>query len=1011
MNTIITHSFEDDVKKNLHKYVGEVGKSSIMLLSNDNNILTEKPQEVNNIEYYLCSVEFLDNAFDNANSYIEICNVKNNEYIKITNDTNGLSLSNNYTIKGVETLSDTLELITQNQFSSSNFENKNHKKGMFGIGLKVAMIIIPDVTIVLCDSSTRSRMIKSGKKNSTEYDNCFGAMKPNSFNVFIKSMPFLMNFFKYKSDIYCIDLAFLNRKLKINIDKNSVSCTRDSMKLVAEIKLNTKTLTKFECATNEKDIITVYAGESSNDSLLIVNGKEVKESGWVNKIRSVISKRLNCTNANIKSKISMCCHVNIRDAKFSSNNKNDIQNIKSVELHGNIDMKFFSEIIKPVMDKKIDTKIKKVELTGFSRARNTKDLTLYIVEGLSAESSFRNSIDRSNSAIFCTQGKVLNCIKNKSQAESNETVLQIARILGLNFHMDSYKGSYSKIVIACDPDPDGFHIVGLLLNLFNSLWSFILNRVELLAFPLYKNADNKSYSYVISNNVKKYYKGLGSFTIPEMKSLMISKDYLKSIDFNTDIKLLDEFFGIKSTFRFDLLKSQPQALELYLGNKTLTMQNIISMLHLFSEEVCDRSIPDISGFTRAERQAIYGSLNQSDKLLSVIGTIISKTAYQHAPDNMVGVVMKLGRTYVGSNNITILDIEGANGSRLKPKDYSSARYLRMNKSKTANKFPTSLHESSGYHNDEGKPTIPKLLSLYPFIFINGNYGIGCGIKTYMPCHNPEEVISYVTGKTNSIPSIWYRGFKGTIEIDDTKNTFITTGRYKIDSYLKNVMKFTITEIPIGIFVDKFIARIPTKLISKLVKIDTEEDANNSEEELTSDDIDIADFSTTDNIEIIVTVKKCGDGDVMKARIESMMKLKHHMSLRIYQDKQLYLFDDRTSMFEHYRTNILKYSQNYLDWLIARKRDDINLINMKIRIIEELIKVNINTIPDVNVYLEQRVKPYNRSIYDNMKAPHISNKYLELLRTDLNKQTSILEKYKSYDSVTFYDYHINNDCKN
>jgi hypothetical protein len=1001
MSQIKVNSFEDDVRQNLHKYVGEVGQGYIPYLSME-DIVVEKYVQVDKVEYYLCATEFLDNAFDNSNKYVEIKNVTN-DYIKISNDTTNLSLTNSYIVRGVSTLSDTLELITQNQFSSSNFDKKDYKKGMFGIGLKIAFLTLPDICIVLCDANGEANMILSGQKKSSKYDNRFGNLNTNTFNVFIKNFVSLMEYFKYKSIIYGMDLIYLNRSIRVVIDNIPIVCTKDTLRDISVIKLGNSNLSRFECLTNESDIITVYAGESNKESLLFVNGKEVKESSlWVNKMREILSSRLSCTNANIKSKISMCCQVNIRDAKFSANVKNSLENIKSVTLHGDLDLQFFRDIVKTVIDRSKDNKIKKVELSGFSRARDSKNLTLYIVEGLSAESSFRNSVNRKNSAIFCTQGKVLNCIKNRTQAESNETVLQIARILGLNFHMDEYKGSYNKIVIACDPDPDGFHIVGLILNMFNTLWPFMLTRFEILAFPLYSTL--AGYSYVITDNVKKYYKGLGSFTVVEMKNLMKDSSYLKTLDVGDKINFIDAFFNVNSKFRFDMLQSTPRPLESYLPNKTLTIQDIISMLHLYSEDVCDRSIPDLSGFTRAERQAIYGSLNQSDKLLSVVGTIISKSAYQHAPDNMVGVVMKLGRTYVGSNNITILNIVGSNGSRLKAKDYSSARYLRMGKSKI-NMFPSGLHNSCGYHTDEGKTTIPKMLTLYPFLFINGNYGIGCGIKTYIPCHNPEQVIDYVTDKTSSIPSIWYRGFIGTIETNDENNTFVSVGTYKVDSYAKHILKFTVTEIPIGIFVDKFISRIPTKLTSKTNTIDTVEEAN-EQDNIRSDDIDVVDFSTYDNIEIVVTVNKCGNVDQMIQRIEHMMKLTHHMSLRIYHDKQLHLFNNRTEMFKYYKRSILEYSSKYLSWIIAKITNEINIINMKIRIIEELISVNINTISDVDEYLTTRVDSYDFKIYNNMKASHISNKHLLVLRNDeLIKQTKILDQYKKYTPQSFYTYHL------
>jgi DNA gyrase/topoisomerase IV subunit B len=992
--SIKVYSFENDVRKNLHKYMDETGESNLTFMSLKNGSLVEQSVVVPQVELYSSVVEFLDNAFDNASSFVRI--TQKTQIIEITNDIKDLMCRGSYNIRDKMYNCDTLELITQNQFSSSNFEKKDYKKGMFGIGLKIAFLVLTDVHIVLTDSQRSSRMIVSGSQKSVDYDGRYGIMEPNTFSVFVPDMPYLFEFIRSKAHIYNIDLAFMRRKIGLSVNGEIIRASPNMLSQIAEVKLKTSSLTMFTCNLTEGEIMTVFAGESTN-SVLFVNGKEVRSGTWTTKLRSLIAQELKCQTSQIRAKIGFCCHVNIRDAKFNANSKTNLANIKSITLAGTLDKPFLNAIMKPSLDKKKSNLINKVELKGFSRARNSTNLNLYIVEGLSAESTFRNSIDRTNSAIFCTQGKVLNCLRNKCQIEENETLLQLAKILGIkNFEIERYAGPYNSIIIACDPDPDGFHIVGLMINLFKSVWPCLLSRLRILSFPLYKTSVGYSYNKV--HDVTKYYKGLGSFEIAEMKILMRDRSYLKTLTFSPETKEIECFFGTDSAYRFSMLQHKPKQLEDVLVKSDLIENDIISLLHLYSEEVCDRSIPDLSGFTRAERQAIYGSLGKQGKLTTVVGMIIAKSGYQHAPDNMIGVVMKLGRTYVGSNNITIMNIIGANGSRLKPKDYASARYLSVGKSKL-NVFSSTLHEAFGFNTDEGKQTTPKMLTLYPFLFINGNYGIGCGIKTFIPCHDKQQVIDYLTGQSDRIPEIKYRGFTGIIEVDDVNNKFTSVGLYKQMSFTNGVLHVVVYEIPLMIFVDKFIERIPSKLTQKDLKIDTDEEASASTT-INVDSIEISDFSTYEKIEIHVKVHTNDLASTLK-KIDSMMQLVHHMSLRIYHEKVLYLFKDRREMFSFYKTMIHDYSSKYLEWTIRQKQAHVDLLLMKRQIVRELICININTLHDVNAYLTTKIPTYNSGIFESMKAPDISLKYLTQIEALIELAKREVEDLRKHNSATFY----------
>lgn len=90
-----------------------------------------------------------------------------------------------------------------------------------------------------------------------------------------------------------------------------------------------------------------------------------------------------------------------------------------------------------------------------------------------------------------------------------------------------------------------------------------------------------------------------------------------------------------------------------------------------------------------------------------------------------------------------------------------------------------------YVVDEGDKVEPETYyPIIPMILVNGGQGIGTGYSTFIPCHNPLDIINWLRLKlngvsNNNLPDVlpWYRGFKGTIRVIDRRkrnNKTITT---------------------------------------------------------------------------------------------------------------------------------------------------------------------------------------------------------------------------------------------
>ena len=89
--------------------------------------------------------------------------------------------------------------------------------------------------------------------------------------------------------------------------------------------------------------------------------------------------------------------------------------------------------------------------------------------------------------------------------------------------------------------------------------------------------------------------------------------------------------------------------------------------------------------------------------------------------------------------------------------------------------------------DEGDKVEPETYyPIIPMILVNGGQGIGTGYSTFIPCHNPLDLIDWLRMKLrgcpdNELPSLlpWYRGFKGVISVIDRRSRKRKTNRGSI----------------------------------------------------------------------------------------------------------------------------------------------------------------------------------------------------------------------------------------
>ncbi len=189
--------------------------------------------------------------------------------------------------------------------------------------------------------------------------------------------------------------------------------------------------------------------------------------------------------------------------------------------------------------------------------------TLFIAEGDSAAKALQSARDPEFHGIFPLKGKPVNVRGMKiKQLLENKELESLMTILGLQFGKDHKLSElrYNELVIATDQDLDGFHLCGLLFNMFQELWPGLLKQGFLfkLQTPIVRVTQNKKEIEFIyledfqkweekqtkNNYSASYLKGLGSNDTKYFKEYMFKPEYKVPIQFkgNADQQALDIAF-------------------------------------------------------------------------------------------------------------------------------------------------------------------------------------------------------------------------------------------------------------------------------------------------------------------------------------------------------------------------------------------------------------------------------------------------------------------------------------
>ena len=678
--------------------------------------------------------------------------------------------------------------------------------------------------------------------------------------------------------------------------------------------------------------------------------------------------------------------------------------------------------------------IPKLDDANRAGTKDSSKCTIIFTEGDSAKAtaiSGLSVVGRDTYGVFPLRGKLLNTrTATYAQLSKNEEINHIKQILGLQ-NGKKYKSvselRYGKILIMTDADTDGFHIKSLLVNFIGNSWPELL-RIDFISslvtpvikvskktsvLPFYNLSDYNKWRETNSTDgyKVKYYKGLGTSTSSEAKEYF--KD-MKTLDYkvesNTDEKYLHMAFtkteaDSRKKWILDNITS-PKTLD-YTKNNVRVKDLINKELVLFSIADNVRSIPSlVDGLKPSQRKIIYACIKRNlyseIKVSQLAGYVSEVSSYHHGESSLQETIIGLSQTFVGSNNINLLEPVGQFGTRLLGgKDSSSPRYIFTHLSKNfKNVFNPADFNILNYLDDDGFSIEPSFyVPTLPLILVNGACGIGTGFSTDIPCFNPDDLkdrlLKLVEDPDAEIEELmpWYKGFNGTITKVE-ENKWITWGVYKIVS---NTV--TITELPIGTWTEDY--------KSYLDKLETENEIYSYINKSTETSVH---FELKIPLENIISWKDNRD-------FHKKLKLTSNLSA-----KNIHVFNEKNEIvkMESPEEIIYRFWNIRCEYYTKRQKDisdrlskELDLITSKINFVNDVIDENVKVfrqkISFINEQLEKRsyMKVNNSYTYlTDMKIHSFSEDTITTLTTTQKKIESEYQLNKSYKLSDFWRNDLN-----
>ena len=920
------------------------------------------------------------------------------------------------------------QLIFGELLTSSNYK-KDEKKivgGKNGYGAKLANIFSNVFTITTVDHKNEKKYSQTWEKNMTVCN------KPSIRKFSGKpytEISWDLDFERFGIEGYSKDmLALMYRRVYdiAGITDKSVNVYLNNEKIKIKsfldyVKMFNSSEKKYvhEQISDRWNVVVTTSDNDTFEQLSFVNGICTSKGGsHVDYITKLITNHLSeqikkkhkkeITDRVIKRYLSVYINSVIENPSFDSQTKERC--ITSQAKFGGSkpvfskkflkDITNHQELIDKILDansknenkdaKKTDGKKKnkiivpKLDDANWAGTRKSNQCTLILTEGDSAKSmaiAGLSVIGRDKYGVFPLRGKVLNVRDaNPKQVNDNKEIVNLKKILGLETgkkYKDIKSLRYGKIMVMTDQDHDGFHIKGLLLNMFHTMWPELLEQdfISYMNTPIVKVSFKKNiksfYTLTDYNNWKeteenykkynvKYYKGLGTSNANE------SKEYFKALKLNTYVSPNKEdtdhsmnlaFNKKQADDRKEWLKQFDENNILNYNEPNTVIQDFVNkeLIH-FSNADTSRSIGScIDGLKTSQRKILYScfkrKLYSEIRVAQLAGYVSEHAAYHHGEASLQGAIINMAQDFVGSNNLNVLMPNGQFGTRIMGgSDSASPRYIHTELNPIVDLiYPKDDMPLLTYTDDDGLLVEPEYyVPIIPMVLINGMVGIGTGFSTNIPLYDPFKIIKNIERKLDVdgpgnylLIEPHYNKFKGKI-IKKDKFNFVTKGLYEIHP---NDNKVIITELPIGKWTDDYIKFIQDNIQSEKNNFITEYENHSTDTEvkiicIVTDEF-IFDYQHQN-------VYPDSDGNTFVEKHFKLSSNKSLTNLHLYnKDNQIQKFKDVYAILDHhFHVRYELYSK--------RKEYMLNVLQNKIKILESKIQF-INEIIDDSIIIYKKTK--------------------------------------------------------
>jgi DNA topoisomerase II len=623
-------------------------------------------------------------------------------------------------------------------------------------------------------------------------------------------------------------------------------------------------------------------------------------------------------------------------------------------------------------------RIPKLEDANWAGTSRSNQCTLILTEGESAKTFAmwgRSIVGSDKFGVFPLKGKVLN-VRDATvqQLLNNAEINNIKQILGLKqgkVYETTNDLRYGRVLILTDADVDGSHIKSLIMNMFHFWWPSLLKLsfLQTLRTPIIKamkGAQVKEFftqqdylkweSEMNPSNWKiKYFKGLGTSKKEDAKECFQKFDelqveyYYKDAQCDKAILLAfekDKNSKDKTATKFtDLRKNWLSKYDknVYLDSKCrrVPIQDFIhkDLIH-FSNYDNLRSIPSLcDGFKPSQRKILYYCLKKKIfhneiKVAQLSGYVSAETSYHHGEASLQMAIVNMAQNFTGSNNLNLLVPDSNFGSRFEGgKDAASPRYIYTKLAAvTGHIFHPHDMPVLNYLVEDGQEIEPEwYMPVIPMVLVNGCEGIGTGYSTYIPPHNPHDIVDnllrVVKGQQPLPMKPYWRGFSGIVE-ETGPGTYVTKGIYTRVSDTQ----VSITELPIGVWVTPY---------KDFLESLTEPPANKKDKPLLKE---VKNKTTDENtgIHFIIEFSSKSTLDKMLSAgvFEKELKLVKNFSMN-----NMYLFADDLTLCKYQSTTdiLLDFADLRLEFYEKRKQNlldkltkELEILSAKVRFITEYL---------------------------------------------------------------------------